>query len=468
MSSTELHNLTIAEASERVEKRELSSVELTEALLNRIEEVQSIYHPYITVTAERALDDAKAADEKTANNEHLGPLHGIPLGIKDIFNTGNVATESGAQLREGFVPDHDGAVAGRFREAGAVLLGKTVTQEFAYGVVSHPAKNAWDPERIPGGSSGGSGVAIALGAALGAVGSDTGGSIRIPASLNGIVGLKPTLGRVSKYGTLPVSWTLDTVGPMTKTAEDSALILGVLAGYDERDPTSSREPVSDYLGGLTQGLDGLRVGVPTGYFFEGIAPDIEAAVREAIEALGGAGAHLVEVETPLAEYAVAANMTTLVPEATQYHRDDIRKSPEKFGDDVRIFVELGEFYLATDYIQALRVRGLIKRAFRDVFVGNRLDVLVTPSLAVTALGADEIEVVPEEGEDEGTFGGYVQTTMPFNQTGQPAASVPCGFDDYGIPIGLQIVGRPFDEATVLQVAHGYEQITDWHTQRPPV
>ena len=395
-------------------------------------------------------------------------LHGIPVGIKDVYNTAGIATESGARLREGFVPEHDSAVAERFREAGSVLLGKTVTQEFAYGVSSPPARCAWDPERVPGGSSGGSAVAIALGAALGTIGGDTGGSVRIPASLNGIVGLKPTLGRISKFGGLPISWGLDTVGVMTKTAEDCALVLGVLAGYDERDHTTAREPVADFTGSLTQGLGGLRIGVPRGYLFEDFPPDIEAPVREAIDVIGGAGAELIDVDTPLVEYSVAANMTTLVPEASLYHREYVRSNPEKYGDDVRIFVELGEFYLATDYVQALKVRTLIKLAVRDVFVENELDLLVTPTLATTALPAGGVEVVPEEGEDEGTFGGYIKTTKPFNQTGQPAVSIPCGFDKLGIPVGLQLVGRPFDEATVLRAAHGYEQETDWHTRRPPV
>jgi aspartyl-tRNA(Asn)/glutamyl-tRNA(Gln) amidotransferase subunit A len=346
------------------------------------------------------------------------------------------------------------------------VVGKTVTHEFAYGVVSSPTRNPWNLDHIPGGSSGGSGAALAADECLGALGSDTGGSIRIPSAVCGVAGLKPTYGRVSKYGVMPLSWSLDHAGPMARRVGDLAILLAELAGYDARDPSSAREPLADYSQELHAGVRGLRLGVPTNYFFDNCQPEVEAAVRAAIRSLADQGAEIREVGIPELELAPVAEFAIVIPEASAIHQPWLRRQAADYGEDVRLFLEAGELYLATHYLKAQRVRALVRDGLRRAFDG--LDALLTPTLPQPAARADQEAFDGPNGAAEPVINAYVRTCCPFNLSGQPALSVPCGFTGAGLPIGLQIIGRPFDEAMVLRIGQAYESATDWHRRSPPL
>jgi Asp-tRNA(Asn)/Glu-tRNA(Gln) amidotransferase A subunit family amidase len=353
-------------------------------------------------------------------------------------------------------------------EAGAVVVGKTVTHEFAFGVTSPPARCAWDIDCVPGGSSGGSGTAVAADACLAALGTDTGCSVRNPASLNGICGLKPTFGRVSKRGVTPVSWSCDHVGPLAKSVEDCGIVLAAIAGYDPLDRTTADVPVGDYLGDLRRGLKGLRIGVPRNYFFESIKPDVEAVVQEAIALLAREGGELVEVTVPAVEYSLPVIHLLGTVEAAGVHRDDLREHGELYGDGLRATLEAGSLVSGTSYMNAQRGRAAIKRGLRSAFESAHLDVLVTPTcpLGPVAYG-EEFASIGDEAPAP-VIDHYARYAAPFNLSGQPALTVPCGFDSEGHPVGLQIAGRPFDEATVLRVGHAYESATPWHAMRAPL
>ena len=463
VSKQDASALSIAEASRLVEGRALSPVELTEAILTRIKEVDDRVRAYVTVLGEQALETAQVAERAIASGQYLGPLHGIPVGVKDICNTKGIPTTSSSKVRADYVPTRDSAIVERLRAAGAIIVGKTVTHEFAYGVVSPPTRNPWNLDRVPGGSSGGSGAAVATGECLGAIGSDTGGSVRVPASLNGIVGLKPTFGRVSKWGTTPLAWSLDHLGPMTRRVEDTALMLNAIAGYDPRDPTTVAEPVPDFTSGLEAGVRGLKLGVPRNYFFDRIDPEIENAVRAAIDVLRAEGAEITEVTIPAIEHTLPAGTAIVWSEATSYHQPTLRRQADDYRADVRRLLESGEFVLATHYLKAQRARTVIKHGFRTALTG--LDGLLAPTVPATAAHADTL-TVELGGRTIGAMNAYVRLSLPANLSGLPALSVPCGFSSENLPVGLQIIGRPFDEATVLRIGRAYEAATDWHKRRP--
>jgi aspartyl-tRNA(Asn)/glutamyl-tRNA(Gln) amidotransferase subunit A len=457
---------SIGEAALRIRTRQLSPVELTKAVLDRIDAVDDRVKAYVTVLHDDALEQARQAEQAITNGEYRGPLHGIPIAVKDLYDTAGVRTTSSSKVRADHVPVRDAAAVERLRAAGAVIVGKTVTHEFAYGVISSPTRNPWNLDHIPGGSSGGSAAALAAAECLGALGSDTGGSIRIPASATGVVGLKPTYGRVSKYGVMPLSWSLDHAGPMASRVADVAMMLGELAGYDARDPSSAREPVDDYSQNLREGVRGLRLGVPANYFFDNCEPEVESAVRTAIRVLADQGADIRDVTIPELELAPVVELAIVIPEASAIHQPWLRERPSDYGEDVRMFLEAGEFYLATHYLKAQRVRTLIRDGLRRACEG--LDALLTPTLPQPAARVDQNAFDGPNGTVEPVINAYVRTCCPFNLSGQPALSVPCGFTSNGLPVGLQIVGRPFDEAIVLRIGHAYEAATDWHRRTPPL
>jgi len=466
MSAGELTALSLAEAGRLVRERELSPVEMTDAHLAQIGRLEPRLNAFITVTADEARRAAKAAEDEVAAGKHRGRLHGLPIAIKDLFDLASVRMTAGSRILADNVSADDSEAAARLREAGAVMLGKLNLHEFAFGATGinphfGPARNPWDPEHITGGSSSGSGAAVASGECLAALGTDTGGSIRIPASLCGIVGLKPTHGRVSKRGVLPLSWSLDHVGPMTRTVEDAAILLDVLAGHDPSDASSADQPVSDYLASLKEGVRGMRIGIPRRFFFENVDPEVETAVRSAITLLGEMGATTLEIDVPLIDEIPGALTAIMLPEALAVHQRWMKERPDEYGDDVRYRLELGSTYLAVHYVQAQRLREMAVRAWREE-VFSQIDLIATPTTPITA------RRIEEASSDDGlqvTFS-LIRFTNPLNFLGVPAISVPCGFTTEGLPIGLQLAARWWDEESLLRAAQAYEQATNWHNRRP--
>jgi aspartyl-tRNA(Asn)/glutamyl-tRNA(Gln) amidotransferase subunit A len=448
------YELTLAEASARISSRELTPRELTESALTRIEAVEGRVHAFATITAELALVQADRAGAEIARGDHRGPLHGIPVGIKDLMNTAGTATTAGSKVRAHFVPDTDATVVEALGRAGMVMVGKTHTHEFAYGGVTPTTRNPWNLDRMAGGSSGGSAAAVGYGGVLVALGSDTGGSIRIPASFCGTVGLKPTFGRVSRFGVASLAWSLDHVGPLTRNVTDAALVLNAIAGHDPRDPGSVRRDVPDFTAGLEDGVDGLRIGIPTNFFTEDLDGETEAAVAAAVRVLEGLGAVVVPVGIPQAEHLGAVITGIMMPEASAYHRRALRETPELFTEQVRSLLEVGETILATDYIDALRFRQSMKDAWKDMM--RAVDVVVAPTVPTPALPAQDPERFGPDNTSEDPDVEFGRLSIPANLLGLPSLQVPCGFSEAGLPLGVQIMGRPFAEQTVLRVGRAYE------------
>ncbi|MDQ3791376.1 MAG: amidase family protein [Actinomycetota bacterium] len=455
--------LTVAEASRLIRDGELSPVELTGDVLERIEAIDPRLEAYVSIFHDEALAAASRAEEEIAASGARGPLHGIPVAIKDLYDLGGKPTLAGSRVREGHVADADSAVVERLRGAGAVFVGKTVTHEFGTGVTSPPTRNPWDLDRVPGGSSGGSGAAVAADLCLMATGTDTAGSIRIPAAANGVVGLKPTFGRVSRRGIVPLGWSLDHAGPLTKTVLDASLVLNAMAGYDPADPSSVDEPVHDLTDGIEGGVAGLRVGVARNWFADHVEAYVEEARREAARVLEGLGASVEEVEVPhLERRAMKIHSVILSAEASAYHQPTLRSSPELYGRGTRAFLEAGQLVAAATYLNAQRARELVRQGFRQA--SSACDVILAPALPATAgeFGARKVRV--NEMEEDVTSA-YIRLSIPANLSGLPALSLPCGFQA-GLPLGLQILGRPFDERTVLRVGHAYERASRHHLGLP--
>lgn len=457
-------DLTITEASAAIARGELSPVDLLESVIGQIERYEDRVGAFAALTLDNAREAAQQAESQIRESGPTSPLHGIPVGIKDLYDTAGVTATSSSRTRAGRVATEDSAVTARLRAAGAVLVGQTHTHEYAYGVITPTTRTPWDLDRIPGGSSGGSGAALAARMVLGATGTDTGGSIRIPSAINGTTGLKPTYGRVSRYGVTSLCWGLDHAGPMARTVSDVAILLQTMAGYDPRDPGSVDEPVPDYSTGLGTGVTGLTLGVPSNYYTEHIQPDVDAAFRAAVQTLHDAGATIREVELPLAGIYLPIEYGILVAEASAYHQDTLRAKGNLYEPDVRVLLEAGELMFATDYIRALRARQLVKHAWQEMFDG--LDALLAPTLCAVAVRADDPVVRWPDGTEESAIDVYVKSSAPGNITGLPALSVPCGFDSEGLPIGMQIFGRPFDEAGVLRIGSTFEAATDFANQMP--
>lgn len=481
-----LHELTIHQARSLLKSGKVSALELTTAVVDRILQVDNEVKAYLTLTPELAEDQARQADTRRAAGEDA-PLLGIPLAIKDIICTKGIPTTCGSKILENFIPPYNATVVEKLRAAGAVILGKTNTDEFAMGSSTENSAyftthNPWDLSRVPGGSSGGSAAATAADECLGALGSDTGGSVRQPAALCGVVGIKPTYGRVSRYGLVAFASSLDQIGSFGKDVQDCALLLSVIAGYDSRDSTSVNTPVPDYLAALVPDVRGMRVGVPQEYFIEGMQPEVETAVRAAIDLLAEMGAEIVDVSLPHTEYALpvyyliapaeaSANLARYdgikygfsFPNAADVW-DGYRKTRQHgFGAEVKRRIMLGTYALSAGYydayyLKAQQVRTLIKQDFDRAF--ELCDVILCPTSPTTAFKIGEKADDPLQMYLSDVF------TLSASLAGLPGLSLPCGFDVQGLPIGLQIIGQAFDEPTVFRVAYAYEQATDWHTRKP--
>lgn len=456
--------LSVAEATRLISERELSPVDLIQDVLERIESLDPRVEAYVSTFYDEALATAHAVEQEIAKSGPQGPLHGIPVAIKDLYDLEGKPTLAGSRVREGegYVAYINSEVVRRLRAAGAVIVGKTVTHEFATGVTSPPTRNPWNLDRVPGGSSGGSGAAVAADLCLAATGTDTAGSIRIPAAATGVVGLKPTFGLVSKRGVVPLAWSLDHAGPLAKTVLDSALMLNVMAGYDPADPSSIDEPAPDLTDAIEDRVSGLRVGVTRNWFADRVEAYVSEAVQEAARVLEKLGAIIDEVEIPHLDKAMEVHSVILSAEASAYHQSTLRSSPELYRRGTRAFLEAGQFIAATTYLNAQRAREFVRRGFREVF--TRYDVLLAPSLPATA-GAFGSRKVRVNGVEEDITSSYIRLSVPANVSGLPALSLPCGFHS-GLPLGLQILGRPFGERTVLQVGHAYEQAARHHLERP--
>ena len=483
-------NASLTELGSRLAKRELSAVELTRAFLQRIAKLDAELNAFITVDEERALADARHADERLAGKAAAGepgPLTGIPVAHKDIFCTAGMLTTCGSRMLANFTSPYDAHVVERFREAGAVLLGKCNMDEFAMGSSSEtscfgPVRNPWDRSRVPGGSSGGSAAAVAARMAPVATGTDTGGSIRQPAAFCGVSGLKPTYGAVSRYGLIAFASSLDQAGPMAKSAADLAALMNVMAGFDARDSTSVERPKEDYARHLDQPIRGLRVGLPKEYFGEGIAPGVRRAIDEAVRWLAREGAQLVELALPNARLGIPVYYVIAPAEASSNlarfdgvrygHRaadyQDLadmyaRTRAEGFGAEVKRRILVGTYVLSHGYydayyLQAQKVRRLIAGDFAAAFA--RCDVVLGPVAPSTAFRVGEKSADPVQMYLGDIF------TVPASLAGVPALSIPCGFDEQGLPVGLQLAGSYFDEARLLGIAHRYQQATDWHARVP--
>jgi aspartyl-tRNA(Asn)/glutamyl-tRNA(Gln) amidotransferase subunit A len=467
----DLHWASMADLGRLIATKQVSPVEVVRAHLDRIAAVDSKLRAFITVCADSALESARAAEADLMAGRVVGRLHGVPWAPKDLYATRGVRTTGGSKILADSVPSEDSTVVARLARAGAILLGKLNMHEFAYGpegLNAHygDARNPWsaDAHRITGGSSSGSGAAVAAGLAPGSLGSDTGGSIRIPASLCGITGLKPTYGRVSRAGVLPLAWSMDHVGPMTRSARDCALMLSVIAGYDPADPTTSVLPVPDYGAALTGDVKGLRVGLLRAHFTDPAAPDVRAAVEATAKQLEQAGAVVDEVNLTQMTHVATGSAAIVASEALAYHAPWMRSRPQDYQPDVRERLRLGAFVNGAHYVRAQQIRALVTREVDEALA--RRDVLLAPATPLVAPVLGEREAALGDGPSD-VRAALLRCTRPFNFSGHPACAAPCGFTPGGLPIGLQVVGRPFDEATVLRVVDAYQRMTDWHTRRPP-
>ena len=460
--------MNIQEAGAALRARRVSSRELTAACLNRIERGNGKLNAFLTVTAEPALAAAEAADRELAAGMDRGPLHGIPIALKDVFCTKGIRTTCGSLLFKDHVPSYDCAVAERLAAAGGVLLGKTHMHELAYGVTSNnphfgPVRNPWNVERVPGGSSGGSGAAVASGMAFMAMGSDTGGSIRVPGAFCNTVGLKPTYGRVSRFGVMPLDFSLDHMGPLTRTVRDAALCLQALAGRDERDETSSHASVDSYLPAEGVSIRGLRVGVPSNFYFDQVDPEVAVAVRKMVQLAAGLGAQVEMVTVPDIAGLNAIGRVILLSEASAvFERFADRRND--FGADVRILFDQGALLPATDYVNAQRLRRQFVTLFLQLFTG--IDVLLTPTTPTVAKRIGENTILAGGVEEDFRLAA-TRMVRGINVLGFPAISIPCGFDGEGMPIGLQMIGRPFAERQLLSAAAALEDATEFHKRMPP-
>jgi aspartyl-tRNA(Asn)/glutamyl-tRNA(Gln) amidotransferase subunit A len=457
---------TIADLGPKLRAGNISPVALMEETLARIASLDPGLHSYICL-ADDPLGAARAAEAALLRGEAVGPLHGIPIAIKDNYLTADMPTTAGTTAPGVAFPLRDSAVAARLRAAGAILLGKTRTHEYAWGTVTPPVCNPWDRGRIPGGSSGGSASAVAAGLCVAATGSDTGGSIRIPASFCGIVGLKATFGRISRAGIVPHSWSLDHAGPMTRSVADAAILLGVLAGRDPVDPASLAAPLDDYRA-ATEGASvaGLRVAVVRNHFFGRNQPDVEDAVERAIGWFAASGAQVRDVTLPNLAYGLGAIFAVELASSSAYHDQALRDGRTRhFTPDVRLLVEMGRLVSGADVLKAEQFRRVLMRDYHRLF--EEADIILGPTEPITAPRfADSVVRVGADGAEESVLAATWRLTYPYNLTGLPAISLPCGFDREGLPIGLQIVARPLAESMVLRAAAAYEAAHDWKDRHP--
>lgn len=456
----DLPTASLWEASELVRTKKVSPKELTAACLARLQRLNPVLNAFITVTAEQATADAQRAEAEIMKGRWRGPLHGIPVGLKDLFDTAGVRTTGGSAQFADRIPVEDAEVVRRLKAAGAVILGKQNLHEFGLGATSAsshfgPVHNPWDLDYVAGGSSGGSAAAVAASLGYGALGSDTGGSVRLPASLCGIVGLKPTYGRVSTRGAIPLSWSLDHVGVLTRSVVDAALLLQAIAGYDAKDATSVDRPVPAFAAAVKRGAATLRIGVPREYFFTALQPDVQTAIEQALGVVSKLTAGLQEVVIPVSP---EVNLAVMLAEGFAFHAARVREAAALFQPSVLGRLRGGQAVATTAYIERRRELDQMRRDAPGLFA--HVDLLVTPTVPLLPV------LIAEAQDDESGVALYARNTRPFNAYGLPAVSVPCGFAKNGFPIGLQIIGPPWGEESVLRLAHAFEQATDSRTRRP--
>jgi len=461
----ELWKLSIAEASALIRRKAVSPIELTQTYLARIEKLNPLVNAFITITAEQALQQARDAEKETQRGQWRGPLHGIPIGLKDLIDTQGIHTTAASAVFKDRVPAEDAEVVRKLKSAGAVLLGKLNMHECAFGGTSVPShygavRNPWDRNRIAGGSSGGSGAAVAAGLCCAALGSDTAASVRHPAAYCGVTGIKPTYGRVSTRGVIPLSWSLDHIGPLCRSAMDAALVLEAIAGYDALEPTSVDWPVERYSSGMRMKTRSLRLGVVRRPYFQQLDPDIEARVKDAIQVLEGLTSKVREVELPYSNLL----MTVAGAEAYSFHAPYFTKTPELYQPMTRRRLEQAATIPASAYIAARRELDQLRRQADRAF--STVDLLISPTTVIAPITIEAGAADPPLPPD-GTPVEFRNTHM-FDVLGLPAISIPCGFTRDGMPVGLQIAGPRFAESRVLALAHGYQQATEWHTRRPSI
>jgi len=467
MTAEDLCLLDITQVAKLVHDKQVSPVEVTEAYLARIDRLDPLLNSYIAVMADQARDAAKAAESEIVSGHYRGPLHGVPVGIKDLFDVAGVPNTMGSKILRDNVPTRDSTVVAKLKQAGTIILGKQNLHEFAFGITSEnphygAVHNPWNLERVPGGSSGGTAAAIAGGLCAAGLGSDTGASIRAPASFCGVVGLKPTYGRVSRAGALPLAWSLDHPGPLARSVADCALMLQAIAGPDPRDPATIFEPVPDYNSGLGRGVQNLRIGVPREYFFEIVEPEVERLVLHAISTLEGLGARVDEVSLPHVGHSQVAGNVIMSTEAAAWHAMWLAERPQDYGEDVLARIRGGLLVRAVEYLSSQKMRTLVQQDFASAF--ERVDVVLGPTVPIVA---PPIGHTIEPGGQLNLSPRVIanRATVPCNLTGMPAISVPCGLSQ-GLPVGLQIMGPAFAEALVLRVAATYEAATEWRARRP--
>lgn len=467
--SKEILSASAVEIGQRIAVQELSPVEVTEALMDRSHSLNESVNAYISFRDEKALDEARTAEREIMDGRHRGPLHGVPMAIKDNVYLAGEVTTMGSKIHQHFTPEIDATVATRMKSAGIVLSGKLNMHEYAWGGESDnphygAVHNPWDLDRIPGGSSGGSGAAVAADMSFGSIGTDTAGSVRIPASACGIVGLKPTHGLVPKDGAFPLSWSLDHIGPVSKTVEDAAALLDVLAGFEASDPTAVRAPQASYLDNLTRDPSTLVIGVEESYFFHNIDTRVEKAVRAVLDELVSQGATLKPVKIPSLAAAEWTEMATLMAESSAIHHANLTSRPGDFGDDVRLMLRVGELFSGVELVQAQQARRQLKTEFTAAL--NEVDVIITPTLPIVPAKIGE-SFIDLNGTEVPQSPNLIRLTGPSNLTGLPALSVPGGFAG-GMPVGVQVIGRAFDEAGVLQVGKLIEALDPLKGQRPSI
>ena len=473
MASDELTRLPLSRLAALIERREVSPVEVVEAHLRRIDDTEPRLNAFITRTNDHALRSARQAEAEITRGGYRGPLHGVPVGLKDLFSTAGIRTTSGSAIDREFVPREDSAVAERLAAAGACLVGKLHMTEMAFDGTSlnrhyGPARNPWDTERMAGGSSSGSAVAVSAGQAALAVGTDTGGSVRVPASLCGVTGLKPTFGLISRYGATPLSWSMDHVGPLARSVLDSALALNALAGYDPRDPASLRLPPLDYVEGLNDdaaNLAGLRIGVVESFGWDLTEPGVRSAFEAAMRQLESLGADVRPAATPDLALINAAGSVVQTAEAAALHRDRVLSRGREMDQAIRRRIESGLFIPAEAYLHAQRVRAMLRNRLLSTF--KDVDLLASPTTAIAAPRLEQ-QSVTIQGRQVHIREGLLRITRVFSAVGLPAISAPCGFTDDALPVGLQLVGRPLSEPMLLRAAHAYQTSTEWHERRPDV
>ena len=459
-SEDELAYLSIAQASALIAEKKLSPVELVDACLSRIDRFEPAILAWITLLGDQARAAAKIAAAEIARGSPRSPLHGIPIGLKDLYDMKGVRTTAGsAVLADAPAAKRDATVVARLRKAGAIFLGKANTHEFAFGVWTPPTSNPWDTSRVPGGSSGGSAAALAAGMCLGATGTDTGGSIRIPSSLCGTVGIKPTIGRVSLAGVVPLSWSLDHAGPLTRSVEDCAIMLNAIAGSDRADPRTVDAPVPDFTAGLGRHVRGRVIGVPTSVFFDGVDPETERLVRRAIPVLESLGARVVPLDMPSTQYISGAGYLVIqLTEPLSAHEYFLRRRPQDYMNQTRAFLALGTAWHAQHNLRAQRIRTINVSEWVKVF--GKVDAVLTPTTPRPA---------PTKQEAEATgVTDLINYTSFFDLNGCPSISVPAGNSSEGIPVGLMLSARPFDEVRLLQLAYAYQEATGFNRLRPPL